>query len=212
MDPAASIKVCCGECQRPYTEVADIPVVRIVNVVEITIPDEVFNPESSWIDSTDSPYIFSDFDPSNVLDRLNGGASEVYAVATRTQQNVKITKTSGAHQGYIIHFEIGVAVREAAKKVRDVFPFREDWTGKPSNGVAAMNFKPAASMFEISKSLFSLGGAMYVRIAGLKWSSVSHGCFSVGIETDGPNFGSAGGPSFTPVLSIYRVNFERVMK
>lgn len=221
---AKAVCVCCGECGRAYQSPLDLPPVVITAVTSMT-PDKIERRWTSCFPSNGAG-CFDAF-LGELCDADQATLRAIYAAQPDEHQRVAVTMANGDSATCVItvnkwcdrdtfyHFQL---MRDVLPRVSPAInaaaalnPFvvnntsvsvRAAWTAVPlKSGWLGMSPCPWIRNMDGDNKGYYLG------ITSLQFDTSSSGHFALELFGDGPNFGSAGGPTYEQLATLYCVDF-----
>ena len=219
--PVAPIeRMCCGECGRKYATPLDLPPVVITAITKV-VPDKVervretcYTCHNGW---TVSDWFMARLSPASQAD-----VRSVDTKLVTSEKRVAVTTTNGEAGTCVIkpwkfaddepaarldlYVDVSVRVSPAIHASGAANPFvvapepvnvRNIW------GVSLDQMRFVESRF---LWLHRLQG-YYLGICKLQFDTTTTGHFELALIDDGPNMGSAGGPTVEYLAPLYRVDF-----
>jgi len=119
---------------------------------------------------------------------------------------------------YEIQHDLVAHMPEVFERARGLMPFRVSPTPvTPLRVWQALGLTPFGDFTTVSQTIFYLRQAkseegayvapVYWGLADLVWLDEASGTFDVALFEDGPNMGSAGGPTLTKKTTVWRIKF-----
>lgn len=220
---AAAVCVACHECGRGYSSPLDLPPVLITAVVDIT-SDKIERDQGYCYPSngqTQFAYFLKQLSAPdqdqirNICASLEVGKHSV-AVTTAAGENAvcRVEIPCNFPERTVIRLIVDVLPRisaavDAAKMANPLVvgaepvSVRAAWSAIHLKRVC-VGFSEAAWLRHLSDDI----KGYYLGIGDLKFATSSTGSFVLKLYGDGPNMGSAGGPTFEPLATLYRVDFR----
>lgn len=219
------VRVCCGECGRAYQSPLDLPPV-IITAVSSTTPDKIERRWSSCFPSN------GDYGWNFFLDQLAPDDAAklraIYDARPDEKQRIAVTMASGdsascvitvnkwRNQETLYHFQLFLdvmpRVSPAINAAAALNPFvvggapvsvRAAWEAMPLKA-GQLGMTPCPWI----RNLDGDNKGYYLGITALQFDTPTAGHFAIELLGDGPNMGSAGGPTYEPLTQLYRVDFE----
>lgn len=218
------VRVCCGECGRAYQSPLDLPPVIITGVASMT-PDKIERRWSSCFPSNGEHiwnYFLSELAPSSAeqLRAIHDARPDENQCVTVTMANgdsarCEITVNKWRNQATFYHFQLFLdvlpRVSSTITTAAALNPFvvgnapvtvRTVWESLPLKA-GQLGLSPCPWIRDLADD----NKGYYLGIMELQFDTLTSGHFALQLLDDGPNMGSAGGPTFQTLARLYRIDF-----